>query len=311
MPDNSEPLLTGPAMQQVKALVAKAAKFNVPVLILGESGTGKEVVADLIHKASAGAKGPHIKVNCGALPRELVESELFGNVKGAFTGASVIRKGLFRDAEGGTIFLDELAEMPMDAQVKLLRVLQEKQIRAVGGTESHPFNARIITATNRNIRESIITQTLREDLYYRINTVEIKLPPLRDRREEIVPLARHFLKSFSAQHAITVALSQVAEEKLVNYPWPGNVRQLQAVVHRAAIFAEDGTITALELDLSMDAVPTDFTAEAAERKQKIIDALRAAKGNKVSTAKTLGVSRGTLYTWMKSFNITEEIFYVS
>ena len=187
------------AMKAVVRTVRRVAASDVSILITGESGTGKEVIADLIHTSSARSSGPLIKINCAALPRELIESELFGSVKGAFTGAHTDREGLFRQAEGGTLLLDELSEMPIDTQSKLLRVLQEKEVRPVGGRTSYKTDCRIIAATNRKVEEAIRDGKLREDLFYRISAVSVHLPPIRERREDILPLANAFLKRFAAQ----------------------------------------------------------------------------------------------------------------
>src|SRR5678815_2269106 len=199
MSGGASPIFQSPAMKNIIRTVARVAPSDVSILITGESGSGKEVIADLLHTLSPRSKGPFVKVNCAALPRELIESELFGSVKGAFTGAQSDREGLFRQAEGGTLLLDELAEMPVDTQTKLLRVLQEKEVRPVGGRTSYKTDCRIIAATNRIVEEAIKEGKLREDLYYRISAISIHLPPLRERRDDILPLARAFLKRFAAQ----------------------------------------------------------------------------------------------------------------
>src|SRR5829696_8445370 len=199
MSGDSSPIFQCAQMKGVMRTVERIAPSDVSVLITGESGTGKEVIADLIHTLSPRNKGPFIKINCAALPRELIESELFGSVKGAFTGSQGDREGLFRQAEGGTLLLDELSEMPIDTQSKLLRVLQEKEVRPVGGRTTYKTDCRIIAATNRQVEEAIRDGKLREDLFYRISAISISLPPLRDRREDVLPLARAFLKRFAAQ----------------------------------------------------------------------------------------------------------------
>jgi DNA-binding NtrC family response regulator len=188
------PIFQSPAMKTIVRTIERVAPSDVSILITGESGTGKEVIADLIHNLSPHSKGPLIKINCAALPRELIESELFGSVKGAFTGATADREGLFRQAEGGTLLLDEISEMPIDTQSKLLRVLQEKEVRPVGGRTSYKTDCRIIAATNRPTEDAIKAGKLREDLFYRISAISVHLPPLRDRREDIIPLATAFLK---------------------------------------------------------------------------------------------------------------------
>ena len=199
MSGGAAPVFQSQAMKNVVRTIERVAPSDVSILITGESGTGKEVIADLIHSLSPRSKGPNIKVNCAALPRELIESELFGSVKGAFTGAQADREGLFRQAEGGTLLLDELSEMPIDTQSKLLRVLQEKEVRPVGGKTSYKIDCRVIAATNRVPQDAIKEGKMREDLFYRISAISVFLPPLRDRREDIVPLATAFLKRFAAQ----------------------------------------------------------------------------------------------------------------
>src|SRR5205809_2314873 len=199
MTGGASPMFQSPAMKAVVHTVERVAPSDISILITGESGTGKEVIADLLHNLSPRAKGPLIKINCAALPRELIESELFGSVKGAYTGSQQDREGLFRQSEGGTLLLDELSEMPIDTQSKLLRVLQEKEVRPVGGRTSYKIDCRILAATNRQVDEAIKDGELREDLFYRISAISVSLPPLRERRDDILPLARAFLNRFAAQ----------------------------------------------------------------------------------------------------------------
>src|SRR5437867_7330826 len=228
MTGGASPIFQSAGMKNVVRTVERVAPSDVSLLLTGESGTGKEVIADLIHAMSPRAKGPFIKVNCAALPRELIESELFGSVKGAFTGAQSDREGLFRQANDGTLLLDELAEMPVDTQSKLLRVLQEKEVRPVGGRTSYKTDTRIIASTNQQVDEAIKAGKLREDLYYRISAISISLPPLRERREDILPLANSFLKKSAAQAARAITgFTTEAADALRKYDWPGNVRQLQ------------------------------------------------------------------------------------
>jgi len=233
---DASPIIHSASMRSVMRTIERIAPSDVSVLITGDSGTGKEVIADLIHTLSPRSKSPFIKINCAALPRELIETELFGSVKGAFTGALGDREGLFRQAEGGTLLLDELSEMPVDTQSKLLRVLQEKEVRPVGGRTSYKTDCRVIAATNRRVEDAIKDGKLREDLYYRISAISVYLPPLRERREDILPLARAFLKRFASQAGRPLSdFSPAASERLRKCDWPGNVRQLQNEVQRAVL----------------------------------------------------------------------------
>ncbi len=296
------------AMKAVVRTVRRVAPSDVSILITGESGTGKEVIADLIHTASARSTGPLIKINCAALPRELIESELFGSVKGAFTGAHSDREGLFRQAEGGTLLLDELSEMPIDTQSKLLRVLQEKEVRPVGGRTSYKTDCRIIAATNRKVEDAIRDGKLREDLYYRISAVSVHLPPLRERREDILPLASAFLKRFAAQANRDLSgFSDEAAERLRTFEWPGNVRQLQNEVQRAVLLCEGKIVEGV--DLSITSAPsesngdTSFTLLEGVERNTIVQMLKETGGNKLETAKRLGIGRQTLYNKIKAYGI--------
>jgi transcriptional regulator with PAS, ATPase and Fis domain len=280
----------------------------VPILITGESGTGKEVIADLLHNLSARNKGPHIKINCAALPRELIESELFGSVKGAFTGANVDREGLFRQAEGGTLFLDEISEMPIDTQSKLLRVLQEKEVRPIGGRNSYKSDCRIIAATNRPTAEAIKSGKLREDLYYRISAISVYLPPLRERREDIIPLANAFLKRYGSQAGREITgFTPAGAEALKAYDWPGNVRQLQNEIQRAVLMCESAALDTKDLSIvNQTSAPEntpDLTLMEAMERNTIIQMLTETGGNKLETAKRLGIGRQTLYNKIKIYGI--------
>jgi DNA-binding NtrC family response regulator len=296
------------AMKNVVRTVRRVAPSDVSILITGESGTGKEVIADLIHTASARSTGPLIKINCAALPRELIESELFGSVKGAFTGAHSDREGLFRQSEGGTLLLDELSEMPIDTQSKLLRVLQEKEVRPVGGRTSYKTDCRIIAATNRKVEDAIRDGKLREDLYYRISAVSVHLPPLRDRREDVIPLATAFLKRYAAQANRDLSgFSDEAAERLRAFDWPGNVRQLQNEVQRAVLLSEGKTVEAADLSISSPASEvtgdTSFTLLEGVERNTIVQMLKETGGNKLETAKRLGIGRQTLYNKIKAYGI--------
>jgi DNA-binding NtrC family response regulator len=283
----------------------------VTVLITGESGTGKEVIADLIHALSPRSKNKIIKINCAALPRELIESELFGSVKGAFTGAHSDREGLFRQAEGGTLLLDEISEMPVDTQSKLLRVLQDQEVRPVGGKTSYKTNCRLIASTNRKPEEAIRDGKLREDLFYRISTVAVHLPPLRDRREDIPPLANAFLKRFAAQaNRVIRGFTAPAVDRLTAFDWPGNIRQLQNEVQRAVLLCEGDTVDAADLSIASARVETSeggtdtsFTLLEGVERNTIIQMLKETGGNKLETAKRLGIGRQTLYNKIKAYGI--------
>src|SRR5579864_4098240 len=253
------PVFQSAAMRDLVRTVERIAPSDVAVLITGESGTGKEVIADLVHTFSPRSKGRIIKINCAALPRELIESELFGSVKGAFTGAHSDREGLFRQAEGGTLFLDEISEMPIDTQSKLLRVLQDQEVRPVGGKTAYKTNCRLVAATNRKPEEAIRDGKLREDLFYRISAISVHLPPLRERREDILPLAESFLRRFAAQANRTIkGFTSMAAERLTAFDWPGNVRQLQNEIQRAVLLSEGPEVNVTDLSISeIKFVPTE------------------------------------------------------
>ncbi|HYG22960.1 MAG TPA: sigma-54 dependent transcriptional regulator [Verrucomicrobiae bacterium] len=310
MSGGSSPIFQSPQMQAVVRTVERVAPSDVSILITGESGTGKEVIADLIHAMSPRSKGRIIKINCAALPRELIESELFGSVKGAFTGAHSDREGLFRQAEGGTLFLDEISEMPIDTQSKLLRVLQDQEVRPVGGKISYKTNCRIVGATNRRTDEAIKDGKLREDLFYRISAISVLLPPLRERREDIMPLAQAFLKRFVAQAARPIrGFTPAAVERLTAFDWPGNVRQLQNEIQRAVLLCESNDIDASDLSItsaraeSEQAMDTNFTLLEGVERNAIVQMLKETGGNKLETAKRLGIGRQTLYNKIKAYGI--------
>ena len=307
MSGGAAPIFQSPAMKTVVRTIERIAPSDVSILITGESGTGKEVIADLIHTLSPRNKGPLIKINCAALPRELIESELFGSVKGAFTGANADREGLFRQAEGGTLLLDEISEMPIDTQSKLLRVLQEKEVRPVGGRVSYKTDCRIIAATNRQTEEAIKAGKLREDLYYRISAILVYLPPLRERREDILPLANAFLKRFDAQSGRNITgFTPAAAEVLRTFDWPGNVRQLQNEIQRAVLMCEGNEVDIRDLSITTvitDKEPEDLSLMEAMERNAIIQMLKETGGNKLETAKRLGIGRQTLYNKIKVYGI--------
>jgi DNA-binding NtrC family response regulator len=305
-------IFQSPAMKTVVRTIERVAPSDVSILITGESGTGKEVIADLIHALSPRSKGPLIKINCAALPRELIESELFGSVKGAFTGAMADREGLFRQSEGGTLLLDEISEMPVDTQSKLLRVLQEKEVRPVGGRSSYKADCRIIAATNRETDDAIKSGKLREDLFYRISAITVHLPPLRDRREDILPLATAFLKRFDAQAGRNISgFSPTASELLRSFDWPGNVRQLQNEIQRAVLMCDGDVVGEKDLSITTavaSAEVPDLTLMEAMERNAILQMLKDTHGNKLETAKRLGIGRQTLYNKIKVYGIETQSF---
>jgi DNA-binding NtrC family response regulator len=310
MSGSNSPVFRSSVMQEVVRTIERIAPSDVTVLITGESGTGKEVIADLTHVMSARSKGRIIKINCAALPRELIESELFGSVKGAFTGAHTDREGLFRQAEGGTLFLDEISEMPIDTQSKLLRVLQDQEVRPVGGKTSYKTNCRLIAATNRKPEEAIKDGKLREDLYYRISAISVHLPALRDRREDIMPLANSFLKRFAAQANRPInGFNQAAVDRLTAFDWPGNVRQLQNEIQRAVLLSEGDFVDATDLSITrakpegVEVQDTNFTLLEGVERNAIIQMLKDTGGNKLEAAKRLGIGRQTLYNKIKAYGI--------
>jgi len=309
MSGTASPIFRSAAMQEVVRTIERIAPSDVTVLITGESGTGKEVIADLLHALSPRSKNKIIKINCAALPRELIESELFGSVKGAFTGAHTDREGLFRQSEGGTLLLDEISEMPIDTQSKLLRVLQDNEVRPVGGKVSYKTNCRVIASTNRKPEDALKEGKLREDLYYRISAISVHLPALRERREDIMPLANAFLKRFAAQanHVIN-GFTPGAIERLTAFDWPGNVRQLQNEVQRAVLLNEGNEVDVADLSVTNAKAgtadtDTSFTLLEGVERNAIIQTLKETGGNKLETAKRLGIGRQTLYNKIKAYGI--------
>lgn len=308
MAGGAAPVFQSPAMKTVVRTVERVAPSDVSILITGESGVGKEIITDLIHALSPRSQGPLVKVNCAALPHELIESELFGSVKGAYTGAQADREGLFRQADGGTLLLDEISEMPIDTQSKLLRVLQEKEVRPVGGRTSYRVDTRVVAATNRVPDEAIKAGKLREDLFYRISAISIAIPPLRERKEDVMPLANSFLQRFAAQANRTIAgFSPSAMDLLKKHPWPGNVRQLQNEVQRAVLMTDGSIVEARDLSISVPAsAPEDdsnLTLMEAMERNTIVQMLKETNGNKLETARRLGIGRQTLYNKIKAYNI--------
>ncbi|MBI2925625.1 MAG: sigma-54-dependent Fis family transcriptional regulator [Verrucomicrobia bacterium] len=307
MGGGASPIFQSPAMKTVLRTVERVAPSEVPILIVGESGTGKEVIADLLHALSPRARGPLVKINCAALPRELIESELFGAVKGAYTGAHADREGLFHQAEGGSLMLDEISEMPTDTQTKLLRVLQEKEYRPVGGRQAFKADCRVVAATNRKVEDAIRDGKLREDLYYRISAITIPVPPLRERREDILPLAISFLKRFAAQSGRLIRdFTPAASERLKKFDWPGNVRQLQNEVQRAVLMCEGQAVDVHDLSISttpQDPADADLTLMEGVERNAIMQMLKETDGNKLEAARRLGIGRQTLYNKIKLYEI--------
>lgn len=300
------------SMHKIKELTKRTAKTNSNVLILGESGTGKELFAHAIHSISRRSNAPFIKVNCGAIPYELLESELFGYEEGSFTGAKKGGKiGKFKAADGGTIFLDEIGDLPMNMQVKLLRVLQDKEIEKIGSNSSEKVDVRIITATNRDLEEMVSEGKFRLDLYYRLNVLTIKVPPLRERKDDIPILSEHLIQKISRRENIRVdRISDSALEYLKRYNWPGNVRELENILERAINFLDEETVIKPEhLPSKITGImrkkkvrSLKLTLEEVER-QAIIDSLIFSNGNKTKAASILDISRTSLYEKIDKYNI--------
>jgi len=304
---------TSLAMQEVFAVIRKVATTSAPVLILGESGTGKEMAALAIHRRSQCKAGPFVAINCNAIPESLMESELFGHEKGAFTGANAQRKGLIESAAGGTLFLDEIGELPLPIQVKLLRFLQEKTFQRVGGRQEIQSDVRLVAATNADLKETIKSGGFREDLYFRLAVVVLKMPRLHDREDDVQMVARDFLKRFASQNGRgELSFAPDAVRALSRHRWPGNVRELQNRVQRAVIMAEGGRIAAIDLELTegSDAdSPGLYLKEAREQVERtLIDqSLRRHRGRISAVAQELGVSRPTLYELMQKLGINRGV----
>jgi two-component system response regulator AtoC len=304
-------------MRRVRELIEQVAGADATVLVTGESGTGKELVARAIHELGPRREAPFVAINCAAIPATLLESELFGHVKGAFTDAKGQKRGLFVQASSGTLFLDEIGEMPTEVQVKLLRVLQERRVRPVGGEEEIPFDARVIAATNRDLESAVEEGRFRPDLYYRINVVHIEVPPLRSRQGDILLMAQHFLRRHAERSKKDVlGISRPAAQKLLDYDWPGNVRELENCLERAVALTRMSEIgvddlperirehQSKKLEVSDD--PEEMiTLEEMERRY-VRRVLAACRGNKTQAAKTLGLDRRTLYRRLESLGIKDE-----
>jgi two-component system NtrC family response regulator len=307
-----EMLGTSPKMQEVFAGIRKVATTEVPVLITGESGTGKELVARGIHRQSGRKDGSFVVINCGAIPENLLESELFGHEKGAFTGAHIQRKGRIEAAHGGTLFLDEIGELSLALQVKLLRFLQEQRIERVGGREEIVVDARVLAATNTDLKQGISDGRFREDLYYRIGVVSIDLPPLREREGDILLLANVFLKKYAAENKKKIkGFAKQALREIEAYGWPGNIRELENRIKRAVIMTEGSRITPMDLELASSYAKYEYQgkdlkeARDAMERDLIRRAISRNKGNLTKTAEELGLSRPTLYELMEKLGIAK------
>ncbi|MBM3208098.1 MAG: sigma-54-dependent Fis family transcriptional regulator [Chlamydiae bacterium] len=303
-----------PVMKQLLEQVSKIAKSNASVFISGESGTGKEVIASAIHYGSQRANNPFIRVNCAAIPHNLLESEFFGHEKGSFTGAINRRIGRFELADKGTLLLDEISEIPMEIQPKLLRAIQEQEFERVGGSKAIKVDTRFISTSNRNMKETIDKKQFREDLYYRLNVVPLNLPPLRDRRDDILPLCEYFLEKICIEnHKPRKRLSEAAKRRLLEYPWPGNIRELANVIERSVVMNIDHYIEPgdLLIDIachvpqvsSPSIMATGITLSEVE-KNHILNTLVMLNNNKTKTAETLGISIRTLRNKLKEYNLS-------
>jgi two-component system, NtrC family, response regulator AtoC len=316
---DSEILGSAPGIQRVLETVASVADADANVLILGESGTGKELIANALHERSSRKDGPWIKINCAALPKDLIESELFGHTKGSFTGATTEKIGLLEEAHKGSLLLDEITEMPVDLQAKLLRVLEERVVRRLGGAKSIAVDFRLISSSNRPPEQAVKEGHLRQDLYFRINTVTIVVPPLRERREDIPILVRAFLDRYRSKHARTLEeIEPEAYRRMLSYPWPGNVRELQHAIERAVLVARGREITLADLPETVQhasaeagtvgaIAPSEVPSGSLEEIERasILKALDSTRWNKQAAAALLGLRRPTLYSKMRKHNIPQ------
>ncbi len=301
------------AMERIYGLIRQVAPSDSTVLILGESGTGKELVASSIHKHGSRADKPFVRINCAAIPEGLMESELFGHEKGAFTGAHARKPGKFEMADGGTLLLDEIGELPQPLQAKLLRVLQENTYERVGGTATISIDVRIIGATAKDLEKAAENGGFRQDLFYRLNVIPIKLPPLRERKEDIPLLTNHFLHEFSIKRGLTLEISSSAMQSLIDYDYPGNVRELKNIIERASVLAPEKVIKPddlpadlLEVNGCKDGGESFLICDAVAKteKQVLLKALTRTKGKKGEAAELLGISRKNLWEKMKLYDIS-------
>jgi two-component system response regulator HydG len=304
---------TSEAMRRVLDMIARLGSSESTVLITGESGTGKELVAAALHRQSTRSSGPFIAINCAAMPESLLESELFGHVRGAFTDARTARKGLFVEATGGTLFLDEIGEMPTAIQPKLLRALQDRKVRPIGGNTEVPFDVRILTATNVDLETAVAERRFREDLFYRVNVVQIELPPLRARGNDVLLLAQHFLTDFAQKAGKAIqGFSGAVAERLLAYAWPGNVRELQNCIERAVAVAQFNQLTvedlpdrirsyrAADLLIAADA-PDELPTLAEVERRYVLWVMQTVGGSKTNAARVLGLDRTTLWRKLERY----------
>jgi two-component system response regulator HydG len=302
-----------PEMERLYRIIAKAAQSTHPVLILGESGTGKELVARSIHFSGPAKDKPFIPVDCGSLVPTLIESELFGHAKGAFTGANRAKDGLLAVAEGGTVFLDEIGELPVDLQAKLLRAIQEKEIRPVGCTKSVPMNARILAATHRDLETAVAEGRFRRDLYYRLNVLTLRIPPLRERKQDVPLLVHYFLERMAQNTGVRRQISDDALKTLVQFDWPGNVRELENCIERACTMSSGPLLHAADLPTILqeskrnsgakNTALTDVVPIAELEKQAILGTIDRLNGDKLLAAKSLGIGKTTLYRKLKEYGV--------
>ena len=327
-----------PRSRELYTRLQRLAPSNASVLVIGETGTGKELVARQLHQLSSRADGPFVAINCAALPEQLVESELFGHEKGAFTGAILQKKGWFETASSGTLFLDEIGDLPPATQVKLLRVLQEREISRVGGRVSIPIDVRLVGATNVNLEAAVRAGRFREDLYYRLNVAQLRLPPLRERRGDIIPLSEHFIQVYGARMGLEpTRIAEGAQQTLLNYPWPGNIRELENVIHHALLVMTDNVIQSRDLQLTgfqlngashnAYANVTDISNAGAPLESALIALFEAGgddlyakiearvvrcafeycQQNQLQTARLLGISRNILRHRLKLYGLLAQL----
>jgi len=303
-PESPDFVFKSPVMEKLISTVNIFAKSDAPILITGESGTGKEVIARYIHKVS-GRRGKFIPVNCTSIPENLFESELFGYEKGAFSGATKPKPGLIEEADQGTLFLDEIGDLPLSLQAKLLRFLQEKEVRRVGGLSTRKVDVRIVAATNRNLEEAVKFGKFREDLFYRLNVLRVEIPPLRERKEEIVELTGFFLKKFNSKYGKKVTLSKEALNTLLNYSFPGNVRELENIIHRAVLIAENEiTPEHLLIRTNSTDIKKTLPEQIEELEKKLIkEALEKSNNVQTKAAKLLGIDEKSLRYKRKKYGI--------